>query len=317
MKKTALITSLAALAVAAPAAQADTYLCVPATAGAAVTSGGGSGTCATGSTAVQMPSSATDQQTLISVLPYLSFNAAGIGGKPTIVVRGANLRMMRATTSTSTTTGDGTGNIVLGGPSWNYTDASAITGSENLISGFAHRVSGNNDIVVGQQNTVQASADLVGGALNTTVPGGDSSALFGYSNKISGLASALLGGGYNTVSGRYSTLDGGSNRTMAQSFGGGEDVQQVTYAGDGTIRSRSRSDIQVYHSSTGANWIYDPGAKLKTCSVTATPGDATDPNLVARRVYDQSYDEWAYIATSSGGVAKDATVNVTIACPTI
>jgi hypothetical protein len=315
MKKTALVTSLAALAVAAPAAQADTYLCVPATAGAAVTSGGSSGTCATGSSAVQMPSSAADQQTLISVLPYLSFNAAGIGGKPTITVKGANLRMMRATTSA--TTGDGTGNIVLGGQSSNYTDATAITGSENLISGFAHRVSGNNNIVLGQQNTVQASADLVGGALNSTVPGGDSSALFGFTNKTSGLASAVLGGSYNTVSGRYSTLDGGTNRTMAQTLGGGEDVQQVTYAGDGTVRSRSRSDIQVYRSSTGANWIYVPGAKLKTCSVTATPGDAGDPNLIARRVYDQSYDEWAYIATSSGGVPKDATVNVTIACPTI
>src|SRR3954468_1237481 len=73
------------------AAGASVSLCVPSgAAGQAVTSGA----CSSGGTMVELPSSSADQQTLISVLPYLKFGSSGVGGKPTIKVSGANLQVL-------------------------------------------------------------------------------------------------------------------------------------------------------------------------------------------------------------------------------
>ena len=90
----AVATFGAAAALAAPSTGGDLCVC-PTMAGLPVTSGAPTGTCPSGSTTVQMPSSAADQQTLIDILPYLRFQAAGIGGKPTIVVKGANVQVRR------------------------------------------------------------------------------------------------------------------------------------------------------------------------------------------------------------------------------
>ena len=73
------------------ASASSVFLCVPSTAGQAVTSAGPSpGTCASG-TKVALPAGSTDQQTLISILPFISFKASGIGGKPTVTFSGVNV----------------------------------------------------------------------------------------------------------------------------------------------------------------------------------------------------------------------------------
>src|SRR5215207_10623032 len=91
---------------AAPAS-AGQFMCIPDAAGAAVTSGGTAGTCSSG-TPLKVPASAVDQQTLIDVLPYVKFRAAGIGGKPTIVVTGANVHVVKRN-ETALNDKDGTG----------------------------------------------------------------------------------------------------------------------------------------------------------------------------------------------------------------
>ena len=133
-------TAAAALGAAGPA-QAGTFICVPATAGAAVTSGGTSGTCATGTTTVELPSSQQDQQTLIKILPYISFEQyldghAPVSGivnppaHPTIVVRGANVQVVK---TRGATVADGTGNLVVGQADY----PTMRTGSENSWSDSA------------------------------------------------------------------------------------------------------------------------------------------------------------------------------------
>jgi len=74
----------------ASASAAQVNLCVPTTAGQPITSNGSGTTCTSG-TAVALPSSSTDQQTLISMLPYIKFNASGVGGKPTITLSGGRV----------------------------------------------------------------------------------------------------------------------------------------------------------------------------------------------------------------------------------
>lgn len=66
--------------------------CVPSAAGHAVTSGA----CSSGGTTVTLPSSAADQQTLISILRHVSFSSSGVGGKPTIPFTGVNVQIVSA-----------------------------------------------------------------------------------------------------------------------------------------------------------------------------------------------------------------------------
>src|SRR4051794_36338713 len=92
------------------AAGASVSLCVPSgAAGQTVTSGA----CSSGGTTVALPSSSADQQTLISVLPYIKFTAAGVGGKPTIKITGANMQLLSGSGSTSGAV-NGKGNLVIG-----------------------------------------------------------------------------------------------------------------------------------------------------------------------------------------------------------
>src|SRR5947209_183891 len=81
---------VASLAVGASGASAAAVsLCVSSTGGRPVTSGA----CPGSGTTVRLPAKAADQNTLISILPYVSFDATGVGGKPTIRFSGANLQV--------------------------------------------------------------------------------------------------------------------------------------------------------------------------------------------------------------------------------
>src|SRR4051794_11710840 len=95
-------------AIGAAPASAGQFLCIPDTAGAGVTSGGTTGTCSSG-TPLKVPASAADQQTLIDLLPYVTFRASGIGGKPTVDFKGINVHVVKRD-ATALGDKDGTGN---------------------------------------------------------------------------------------------------------------------------------------------------------------------------------------------------------------
>src|SRR5215210_3393617 len=131
----------AVAAIGAAPASAGQFMCIPDTAGAAVTSGGTTGTCSSG-TPLKVPASAADQQTLIDLLPYVTFRASGIGAKPTVDFRGINVHVAKRN-DTPLGDKDGTGNLVVG-PEHNPF-AYARTGSENLVVGIGNgwQTSGN------------------------------------------------------------------------------------------------------------------------------------------------------------------------------
>src|SRR5689334_12855476 len=106
------VGGVAVLGAGTSEAAAAVHLCVPSALGATVTSGGSGSTCPAGSAAVALPSSASDQQALISILPHIRFNATGVGGKPTITFTGVNLQVLNGAGKTNSV--NGTGNLVLG-----------------------------------------------------------------------------------------------------------------------------------------------------------------------------------------------------------
>ena len=85
-------------------------LCVPTGEGAAITTPS-KGSCGSG-TSVKLPSEAKEQEKLLSILPHINYEEAGIGGKPTIQFSGANLQVVNGSGSESTL--DGEGNLILG-----------------------------------------------------------------------------------------------------------------------------------------------------------------------------------------------------------
>ena len=137
------------------------FLCVPSSASQAVVSGGPSpGTCSTG-TKVALPASSADQQTLLSILPHISFSASGIGGKPTIQLSGVNVQIIDGSGHTSTV--NGTGNLVLG-----YDESPGTqSGSHDLILGEKQTYSSYGDILGGVDNRATGSYDVVAGDTNT------------------------------------------------------------------------------------------------------------------------------------------------------
>ena len=91
-----LLGGLGTVGVPVAFASSSVSLCVPSTAGRPVVSdGSGSGACASGASKVTLPASATDQQTLISILPRVSFIASGVGGKPTVRLSGLNVQLVK------------------------------------------------------------------------------------------------------------------------------------------------------------------------------------------------------------------------------
>lgn len=196
-------------------ASAGTFLCVPATAGA-VTSGGTTGSCGT-STPIELPTSRADQQTLLSVLPYLSFNAAGVGGKPTITVKGANLQVVNG--AGSTTTPNGAGNLILG---YNEYPGSQ-TGSHSLVMGQSNSFTSYGNLVHGTNNKASAPWATAVGYFNTA-SGPFSSVLGGYSNTASNFVGVVAGGHDNVAKGESAAILGGNkNRAegTASSVSGG------------------------------------------------------------------------------------------------
>ncbi len=163
-------------------------LCIPSGEGAAITTPTG-GSCGSG-TSVELPAEAKEQKKLLSILPHISYEEAGIGGKPTVQFTGINLQVIDG--SGSETTVNGTGNLILG-----YDEGTgAQTGSHNLLLG-------------GAGNSYTSYGGIVGGGGYNKISGAYASILGGAANATSGFASTITGGYSNKASNSYATVDGG------------------------------------------------------------------------------------------------------------
>jgi hypothetical protein len=278
-------------------AQAGTYLCVPTYAGGLVTSGGSSGSCG-GSTPVQVPTAAADQQTLIDLLPYVTVKSSGIGGKPTIRFKGANVQIMRGNPAV---TKDGTGNLMVGS-SPDETSGSNI-GSENIVVGYGHSWSGSGNVLIGEFQTASGYANLISGRQNT---------VSGSYNNVSG--------NINTVSGSYTGVLGGYNLNVTAdkailADGVGKDVHWARYDSAGRLVAASESQAgdayfygSPYYSLTKFN-----GIDTAKCAVTITVEgpDNQVTSSVASNYYGYLYARFNK-PTSSGAATQAVNVPHTV-----
>ena len=197
---------LAASLVMTAGASASTTLCVKNAANGAVqgpTTVGGSA-CETGYNAVALPG-ATELAALDEVMPHLKYEAAGVGGKPTIQFSGVNMQIVNGKGETYSTNGEG--NLVIG-----YDENEGKhpqTGSHNLILGFEQTFTSFGGIVGGYDNTITGPyASVTGGSAN--VASEDYATVSdGYKNTASGEYSLVGGGRENKAKGNFSALLGG------------------------------------------------------------------------------------------------------------
>jgi predicted nucleic acid-binding Zn-ribbon protein len=129
-------------------------------------------------------------------LSHVSYNATGLGGKPTLTISGANLQVVNGQGSTATT--NGLGNLIMG-----YDES-------------AGGQSGSHDVVLGEGQTFSSYGGLIAGKGNTL--SGPFGAAFGESNIASALGATVTGGNNNTASGQTSSVSaGGGNVAQGHS----------------------------------------------------------------------------------------------------
>jgi hypothetical protein len=275
---TGMATTMVALG-AAGTAQAGTFICVAPQAGVAVVSGGPNGTCDSVSTPVALPTAAADQQKLLSILPYIQFKAAGMGGKPTIVVKGANLQLRRGDESTLN---DGTGNLQVGS---GVNDAYAgHSGTENLLVGHDNKWTGNGNVIFGIFHEVSGSGNVVAGS-QQTVPG-NSNFVTGAANTVSGSQNHLLGAFNKQAAGQRATLADGA--PVSQSH-------WAKYDANGTLLASSEP-LEYSYANTSYAMLKFKGVDLTKCAVTvqSAGGKASDTT------WSIWYDSYIYARSDNG-----------------
>jgi trimeric autotransporter adhesin len=173
-------------------------LCVPSGEGAAITTPS-KGSCGSGTT-VKLPSEAKEQEKLIAVLPYINYQAEGVGKKPTVQFTGVNLQVING--SGVETTINGTGNLIVGYDEKPKTQ----TGSHNLLVGAS-------------ESSYSSYGGILSGGHTNTINGPYASVLGGAENTATGSSSAITGGHSNKTNASYSTIGGGcGNFTGAGTF---------------------------------------------------------------------------------------------------
>jgi hypothetical protein len=175
-----------ALATAASAARTVTpgWECIPTTAGRTVVSGGDSTSgpsCGSGATAVLAP----------------TYVASGIDGKPTVQFASVNVQIVDGSGSTSSV--NGTGNLVLG-----YDELpGSQSGSHNLILGENQSDTSYGGLIGGVSNRVSGPDAFVAGGNNNRALGGNSAVIGGWRNEVAssdGSSQSQLGGQLRTLS---------------------------------------------------------------------------------------------------------------------
>jgi hypothetical protein len=304
-----LVAASAAAALAAASAQAGQWICIPDTANTPVTSGGAGGSC-NSATPVKLPTSAADQQKLIDVLPYLTYQATGIGGKPTIVVKGANVQIRRGS---DYVTKDGTGNLIIGSGA-QYTVESTHTGSENLAVGYDNKWTGNANGMFGNFHDAAGYSNLLAGRQSTST--GSSNFVSGVGNTASGQGGGMLGGYFNTLAGEESALAGGAQRSFKTTYGviadgSGNDVHWARYDSTGKLIGSSEPMAYTYagYNYSLSSWS---GVNLSKCamSVQVEGPDSQLTTAVASPYYDQYAYVRFYKPTNAGNTSGIAALGV-------
>lgn len=279
----AVIASSLTFGVTTSWAESPTWLCVPKTAGKAVTSGGTGteGKCEAETTTVELPPAA-ELPTLVSILSHVKYVASGIDSKPTIKFEGVNVQIVNGAGKTATTNGEG--NLVVG-----YDEnvgKHAQTGSHNLILGEEQTYTSYGGILAGAMNSITEPGASVTGGKENHASKEYASVSGGWKNAASGELSSISGGDSGEATGRYSSISGGNAGTAAgesSSVSGGADSQalgEVASVSGGISNRAKGGDASISGGSTNTaegNWSsISGGYKNETSNEWATVGGGSE-----------------------------------------
>jgi hypothetical protein len=210
------LASLLVLGVASAWAESPTWLCVPKTAGKAVTSGGigAEAKCEAETVTTELPPTA-ELPTLVDILSHMEYVASGVGSQPTIKFKGVNVQIVNGAGTTATT--NGKGNLVIG-----YDEKPVlVTGSHNLVLGGEQSYTSYGGILGGFGNYVSQPFASITGGLGNTVTGSYGSVTGGWKNTVSASRASITGGYENTASELVASVSGGELNVAS---GGGSSV---------------------------------------------------------------------------------------------
>jgi len=150
-------------------------------------------------------------ETLKSILPYVRYVAAGVGGKPTIQFSAVNVQVVNGEGVTTSVNGEG--NLVIG-----YDEHAA-----------GKRQTGSHDLVLGEEQDFTSYGDVLAGVDNRTL-GPFDSVTGGQGNAATAPASSVSGGTFNAAKGEDASVSGGTLNTaeeLATWIGGGDENEAL------------------------------------------------------------------------------------------
>jgi hypothetical protein len=137
----------------------------------------------------------------------------GDGGRPEVVITGANLRIVNGLRGTATA--NGVGNLLVGYNEPRDSGHNERTGSHNVVVGIGHNFSSFGGLVAGRQNEIRGAFSSVSGGFDNTASGESASVSGGIFNRASSLSSSVSGGFDNTASGNSAAVSGGDGNTAS------------------------------------------------------------------------------------------------------
>jgi hypothetical protein len=146
------------------------------------------------------------------ILTHVS-SVTGEGGRPEVVITGANLRIVNGLRGTATA--NGVGNLFLGYNEPRDDGDNERTGSHNVVVGLGNNFSSFGGLVVGRHNAIRGAFASVSGGFDNTASGESASVNGGIFNRASGPSASVSGGFDNTARGNASAVSGGDGNTAS------------------------------------------------------------------------------------------------------
>jgi hypothetical protein len=140
-------------------------------------------------------------------------SVTGEGGRPEVVITGANLRIVNGLRGTATA--NGVGNLLVGYNEPRGNGDNERTGSHNVVVGLGHNFSSFGGLVAGRQNAIRGAFASVSGGFDNTASGDSASVSGGIFNRASGPSASVSGGFDNRATGNAAAVSGGNGNTAS------------------------------------------------------------------------------------------------------
>jgi hypothetical protein len=219
-------------------------------------------------------------------LTYVT-SVTGEGGRPEVVITGANLRIVNGLRGTATA--NGLGNLLVGYNEPRDDGDNERTGSHNVVVGLGHNFSSFGGLVVGRHNAIPGAFASVSGGFDNMATGASASVNGGIFNRASG-PSASVGGGFdNTASGNAAAISGGdgnmaSGNAAAVSGGHGNTASGDAAAISGGEANAARGFSAAVSGGRNlkAEWDFD-WTTASTPAVSGARGNMASGHTVSLR----------------------------------